>query len=241
MYRFYRFPTSDLETCNRTWVLYRSRPLSGARARSGLIAAALVGVIVVVALPASPAAASSSSDEGTLVSLTNGERSSRGIRRLSSRSDLNAIAERHSRDMASHRRIYHDSNLPYEVSGWRALGENVGRGSSARSVHRAFMSSSVHRAHILGTRYNQIGIGAVRGSDNYLYVTEVFAGRGSTSSSTVTRSTVSRHPVAHRATHRRSTRVRATSAIRTVPLIVPCRSVNMLLELLALDESTGPP
>jgi hypothetical protein len=102
------------------------------------------------------------------------------------------------------------------------------------------MGSSVHRAHILGTRYNQIGIGAVRGTDNILYVTEVFAGRGSTGSSTVTRSTVRRHPEAHRVTHRRRTRVRATSAIRTV-LIVPCRSVNMLLELLALDESTGPP
>jgi hypothetical protein len=163
------------------------------------------------------------------------------MRRLSSRSDLNAIAERHSRDMARHRRIYHDSNLPYEVSGWRSLGENVGRGSSARSVHRAFMSSSVHRAHILGSRYNQIGIGAVRGSDNYLYITEVFAGRGSTSSSSVTRrTTVRRHRVAHRATHRRPTRVRATSPIRTA-LIVPCRSVNMLLELLALDESTGSP
>jgi hypothetical protein len=171
------------------------------------------------------------------VSLTNGERSSRGIRRLSSRSDLNAIAERHSRDMARHHRIYHDSNLTSEVSGWRSLGENVGRGSSARSVHRAFMGSSVHRAHILGTRYNQIGIGAVRGSDNYLYITEVFVGRGSTSSSSVTRrTTVRRQHAVHRAIRHRPARVRAPSA-RTLPVVaVPCRSVGMLLELLALDD-----
>jgi hypothetical protein len=139
--------------------------------------------------------------------------------------------------MARQHRIFHDSNLPNEVSGWRALGENVGRGSSARSIHRAFMSSSTHREHILGTRYNQIGVGAVRGSDNLLYVTEVFAQRGSTSTHVVRRSTVRRHSPA---IHRRHARVRATAA-RTVPVFtIPCRSVAMLLELLALDDSPEP-
>jgi cysteine-rich secretory family protein len=170
------------------------------------------------------------------VTLTNGERSSRGLRRLSMASDLSSIAERHSRSMAGQHRIYHDSNLPYEVSGWRALGENVGRGSSARSIHRAFMSSSTHRAHILGTRYNQIGVGAVRGSDNLLYVTEVFAARGSTPTRVVRRPAVRRHTV-HRATHHRpARRVRATPA-RTAPVFtIPCRSVGILIELLALDD-----
>jgi hypothetical protein len=154
-------------------------------------------------------------------------------------SDLSAIAERHSRSMARQHRIYHDSNLPYEVSGWRALGENVGRGSSAGSIHRAFMGSSTHRAHILGTRYNQIGVGAVRGSDNMLYVTEVFAGRGSTPTRVVRRATVRRHTV-HRAIHRhRPARVRAP-AVRTV-VTVPCRSVGMLIELLALDDPGAAP
>jgi hypothetical protein len=172
------------------------------------------------------------------VSLTNGERSSRGIRTLSTASDLASIAERHSRSMASQHRIYHDSNLPYEVSGWRALGENVGRGSSARSIHRAFMGSSTHRAHILGTRYNQIGVGAVRGSDNLLYVTEVFAARGSTSTRVVRHPIVSRHTV-HQVTHRRPARVRPP-AVRRV-LSVPCRSVGILIELLALDDPGAAP
>jgi hypothetical protein len=139
--------------------------------------------------------------------------------------------------MARQRRIYHDSNLPYEVHGWRALGENVGRGSSARSIHRAFMGSSTHRAHILGTRYNQIGVGAVRGSDNLLYVTEVFALRGSTPARVAKRPTVRRH-TGH-VTHRRPARVRAP-AVRKV-FTVPCRSVGMLIELLALDDPGAAP
>jgi len=91
------------------------------------------------------------------------------------------------------------------------------------------MSSSVHRAHILSTSYNQIGVGAVRGSDNYLYVTEVFAGRGSVHHSI--RHTVRRH-VVRRVRHRVH-----IAAARTVPVFsTPCRSVGMLLTLLALDE-----
>jgi cysteine-rich secretory family protein len=136
--------------------------------------------------------------------------------------------------MARHHRIYHDSNLPYEVSGWRYLGENVGRGSSARQVHSAFMNSSTHRTHILSTRYNQIGVGAVRGSDNYLYVTEVFAGRGSTSTTRVVRSPSVRRRAVHRVA---KARVHARPAVRpAVVLTVPTQSVGMLLELLALDD-----
>ncbi len=163
------------------------------------------------------------------MTLTNTERANRGVRRLSVASDLTSIAERHSRNMASRRSIYHDENLPNEVSGWRKLGENVGRGSSARSVHNAFMSSSTHRSHILDPSYNQIGVGAVRGSDNYLYITEVFAGRGAVHvTRTTRRATVHRHSAPRRPVHH-------AKVVRAAPALDPCRSVGMLLSLLALD------
>jgi len=164
------------------------------------------------------------------VSYTNSERSSRGISRLSVASDLTSIARRHSQDMAAHHGIYHDSNLPNEVRGWRALGENVGRGGSASQVHHAFMGSSTHRTHILSTTYNQLGIGAVWGNDGYLYVTEVFARRGTVR---VT------HAIVHRATrHVRAVRHRARAAApkpKPIVFAVPDRAVGMLLELIALD------
>jgi cysteine-rich secretory family protein len=204
----------------------------GASAHWGRTAAALVGICIAVALPSSPAAASAYSDEGTLASLTNAARTSRGIRSLSTKSDLTAIAERHSRNMARNHRIFHDTNLPYEVSGWRYLGENVGRGSSARSVHNAFMNSSVHRTHILDPHYNQVGYGAVRGSDNLLYVTEVFAGRGSTSSPRIVRHTAVRR---HRTSAHRYPR--PTPVVKkVVPLVMPDQSVGMLIALIALDD-----
>jgi hypothetical protein len=147
-------------------------------------------------------------------------------------SDLTSIARRHSSQMASQRRIYHDDNLPNEVSGWRALGENVGRGSSADGVHDAFMDSSEHRGHILSSTYNQVGIGAVRGGDGLLYVTEVFAERG----------TVRRTTVVHRARARVSPRHAPQPARKPVKrLTPPDQAVGMLLQLLALDPADGVP
>ena len=163
------------------------------------------------------------------MSLTNGERANRGIPSLSVASDLSSIAERHSRDMAASHSIYHDDNLPNEVSGWNSLGENVGRGPSASSIHQAFMASATHRVHILGTQYNQIGVGAVRGDDNYLYVTEVFAGRGSAPVSP-------RRVTGHRSPAPRPAAPHVQAPMAAPVFVTPCRSVGMLLDLLALDE-----
>lgn len=172
------------------------------------------------------------------MSLVNGERAKRGLARLSIASDLMSVAHRHSAEMASRRRIYHDSGLTSEVRGWRAIGENVGRGSSASSVHSAFMGSSTHRSHILSSRYTQIGTGAVRGSDGNLYVTEVFVQRGTVQR--VSR-TVSRP---RRVVQRARPAVRAPPRPRpkpvkpvVVPVVLrpPDRGVGMLLRLVALD------
>ena len=208
--------------------------MRGGRARLGLLAAALVGICIVAFLPPFPLATASSSDEGQLVSLTNQARASHGLARLSAASDLMAIAHRHSERMAAQHRIYHDPNLGSEVSGWTYLGDNVGRGSSASQVHHAFMNSSMHRANILNSHYNQIGTGAVRGSDGYLYVTEVFARRGSVRR----RPSVVRHRAVHRAVvhRRRVRRVRiAATRPRPVSFVESDRSVGMLLALITFD------
>lgn len=208
-------------------------PVLGVRARRGLLTAALVGILLAVALPSSPAALASSSDESRLVTLANAERANRGLSSLSVASDLMSIAHRHSVEMAQQRSIYHNSSVTSEVRGWRAIGENVGRGPTASSVHRAFMGSSSHRAHILNSRYKQIGTGAVKGSDGYLYVTEVFVDRG-------TAARVSRS--APRQVVRRAVAVRRPvakpKAVTPAILVVvpPDRGVGMLLRLLALDS-----
>ena len=208
-------------------------PVLGARARRGLLTAALVGILVAVALPSSPVALAYSSYESRLVSLVNAERAERGLSKLSIASDLMAIAHQHSAEMASRRSIFHNSSLTSEVRGWRAIGENVGRGPTVSGVHNAFMSSSSHRTHILNARYKQIGTGVVKGSDGYLYITEVFVDRGTATrvsrSTTTRRVTRTYHPV------RRQARPKAAVKAFVIPRL-PDRGVGMLLKLLAIDS-----
>ena len=130
--------------------------------------------------------------------------------------------------MAANHGIYHNDGLPGQVSGnWRKLGENVGRGTSIRQVHNAFMGSATHRVHILDPAYNQVGMGVVRGGDGYVYITEVFAARGS--------SNVRRAP---RQVVRRVVRTVERAALPPRPAPVaetPTQTIGMLMDLLALD------
>jgi hypothetical protein len=162
----------------------------------------LVTLLVALSLvtAAGPSLASSdpqtdASAEQDLLSLVNQERSSRGLNTLSRSDRLTSIARNHSEEMASSGDLHHNDNLPSEVGSYSELGENVGAGFDAEGVHDAFMDSSGHRANILGPT-TQIGIGAMRDENGYLWVTEVFykpASSGSgTSSSTNTTTTTHR-------------------------------------------------
>ena len=123
---------------------------------------------------AAPAASASSTAESQFVSLANSARSNKGLRSYSVASDLVSVARRHAQRMASSKTIYHNSNLGSEVSGWQAVGENVGMGGSASSIHNAFMNSTAHRANILDTDFTQVGMGVAYDSDGVMYVTQVF-------------------------------------------------------------------
>lgn len=59
--------------------------------------------------------------------------------------------------------------------GWQALGENVGVGGSLESVHNALMSSSSHRANILSTTFNHMGVGVTRDGAGRYWVVHEFA------------------------------------------------------------------
>jgi hypothetical protein len=200
------------------------------RSASTLLAAVLVlgGVIL------TPGRALASTQESRFTSLLNHERTSRGGHALVTKSDLVAVARRHSRDMAERGYIYHNSNLPNEVDGdWRILGENVGRGGSADSIHNAFMNSPTHKQNILDSRFNQVGVGTYIASNGYLYVTEVFAGRGSTSTKRVVRRSTPR-----RVTPARTATVKAASRPKPRPLLLATidpQSVRILVRLIGLD------
>jgi uncharacterized protein YkwD len=60
------------------------------------------------------------------------------------------------------------SNLADGLSGlcWRGIGENVGYGGSVASVQDGYMNSSGHRANILNTTWDVVGVGEARGTVN---------------------------------------------------------------------------
>ena len=61
---------------------------------------------------------------------------------------------------------------------WRALGENVAYASSIPKTHTSLMNSSRHRANILKSNYNRVGVGVATGKCggyNVVYVAQVFA------------------------------------------------------------------
>jgi hypothetical protein len=214
--------------------------VSGGKTRVWRVLAALVGALVFTATSPFPKADALTSDEGSLLSYINNARAKYGKSRLSVASDLVAVARQHSKRMASQGAIFHNSHLTSDVDGWRRIGENVGRGPSAKAVHDAFMSSSSHRVHILDGSYDQVGIGAVwggSGSRRLLYITEVFVDRASGGGATKTVSRP-RRVVVHRAVpvQRAPKRHPKPKPRPAPPPAVPMpMTVDMLIQLLNMD------
>lgn len=76
--------------------------------------------------------------------------------------------------MAADGHISHNPDLATQVVGWTRLSENVGSGPTVDSIHRAFLDSPGHRANMLDTTVNAVGVGvAYRGG--ILYVVQNYA------------------------------------------------------------------
>jgi hypothetical protein len=145
-----------------------------------------LSILLVVALATIGLSASAGADSGSesgFLSKINAERSSRGLNTLATDGGLTSHARRHTAEMIASNSLYHSSSAELKAaagSGWSAIAENVGRGNTVDSLHKAFMDSSGHRANILGD-YNYVGIGTDTAPDGRLYVTVVFMKKGSTS------------------------------------------------------------
>lgn len=151
--------------------------------RLALIAALICVTLVGEGLESDLAAAQVvdvGSEQGFL-ELLNQSRANAGLGPLAVDGQLVENARAHSSQMASAGSIFHNSQLPNQITGnWQTLGENVGTGGSTGSVHEAFMASASHRANLLGD-YDRVGVGAVV-LDGTIFVTQVFWKTASTQS-----------------------------------------------------------
>jgi uncharacterized protein YkwD len=133
--------------------------------------ALVLAVLVTGAAAAPPAGANTVED--TFTTKMNNARAAQGIPRLTTRRHLVRVARDWAARMASQSKLYHNPALTSDVNNWRWVGENVGYGPDALTVHVAFMNSPGHRANILDRDFTEVGVGAVV-RNGRVWVAEVF-------------------------------------------------------------------
>lgn len=143
----------------------------GLFARGGLLV--LVLTAAVVALGTVPAHADAGS-EWDFVARINGLRTAHGLGQLSIDARLTTVARVWSASMAARNVLEHNQLLPYQVSGWTKLGENVGDGATVEQLEQAFEASPPHYEHLVDPRYTRIGVGVAFDGNGRMWVTQLF-------------------------------------------------------------------
>lgn len=130
-----------------------------------------------------PAHAAASRVETAIVRALNRTRSRYGLPRLHQSRTLFTLAGEHSRDMAVHGTLSHDSSdgtsfgdRLRRVTRARLMGETLvelSGAAGARRVVGAWMNSPGHREAILTGGYHRVGVGSVR-RGRWFFVTADF-------------------------------------------------------------------
>ena len=139
-------------------------------------------VFLLASAPAVCAAAQTMSPaENRILEELNHERVNHDLKPLEWNEQAAAAARAHSRLLAEHAQLSH--KFPGELSLLERLGttgarftvaaENVARTEWIEDVHPALMGSSGHRANMLSTRYNAVGIGVIEDKGR-IFVTQDF-------------------------------------------------------------------
>lgn len=152
------------------------------------LAVLLSGAIALSALllPATTAGAQTTEDnkcwdyritERAFARKMNASRTEAGLDKLSLDPELSKVARVHTNEMIRRGELYHtpSERLGRRVTNWIVLGENIGVGSSVRSLYRQFMNSEAHRDNIMNVGFKHVGVG-VRLKGLRLWVTIVYEG-----------------------------------------------------------------
>lgn len=118
-----------------------------------------------------------------VLKIVNQERSKVGLKALTLSAELTDVATVKAQDMADNGYFDHTSpnyGSPFEMMQhfgiqYRSAGENIAAGQkTAQEVMESWMNSSGHRANILNSDYEQIGIGYVTGGKYGTYWVQMF-------------------------------------------------------------------
>ncbi len=142
--------------------------------RPSLVATVVLALVISLLPQTTDTAHADSGMESAFVAAVNRERAAIGLGGLSVAGDLTSVARSHSQVMANGSNLHHNPNLGGAVSGWKKVGENVGRGPSVTAIHAALMASPGHKRNILDPDWTQLGIGVVVDGGGQTWVTQVF-------------------------------------------------------------------
>lgn len=113
-----------------------------------------------------------------LLELANLERQRAGLRALTARDDVTALASAHSTRMALSGDIFHNSIYFSSTTRQRLKtafrGENVAYNASIDNAHARLMRSPSHRANLLNRRFSVVGFAVVQAPDGRYFITENF-------------------------------------------------------------------
>lgn len=95
----------------------------------------------------------------------NVDRNAYGLRSLSIQEDAQRKAQAWAERLARENRLYHSDLASGIRVRWCELGENVGYGPRVAAIQDAYMASPGHRANILSTKWNGVGVGYAKNGD----------------------------------------------------------------------------
>lgn len=120
--------------------------------------------------------------EQTAWNLLNADRKANGLGELVLDEELCRIARIKSCDMKTNNYFAHESPTYGNASAmlthfgysFKGAGENIAHHATIEKAQAAFMSSSGHRANILGSQWTRVGIGICYDDQGYIYLTQIF-------------------------------------------------------------------
>lgn len=124
-------------------------------------------------------------DEAKMLELVNQERAKAGLPALKVDMKLTELARKKSQDMVDNNYFSHTSptyGSPFDMMkaagvSYRYAGENLAGAAQVESAHRNLMNSPGHRANILNSNFDHIGIGIIEGSPYGKIYTQMFIGK----------------------------------------------------------------
>jgi len=95
----------------------------------------------------------------SVLNALNADRRAYRLAPLNTQRDAQNKAQAWAEKLARENKLYH-SDLQDDIRvKWCRLGENVGYGPSVHDIEQAYMDSGGHRANILSSKWNGVGVG----------------------------------------------------------------------------------